>query len=220
MDKFSAFTGIAVALPHSNIDTDQIIPKQFLRSVKRTGFGDFLFNDWRYLTPADLDSDIGKLPLNPDFPLNQQRYKGAQILICGPNFGCGSSREHAVWALAEFGFRAVVSASFGDIFQTNAAKNGLLPVAVTADAARLMLANCQAQPGYRLSVDLEKKQVVEPDATVHSFAIEEGARNRLLAGLDDIAATLQHSGQIKLYEQKRSQIEPWLFAGDAGDSCA
>ena len=218
MEKFTTFTGLVAALPHSNIDTDQIIPKQFLRSVKRTGFGDFLFNDWRYLTPADLDSDVSKLPLNPDFPLNQERYKGARILIAGPNFGCGSSREHAVWALVEFGFRAVISASFGDIFRINAAKNGLLTVALAEDVAGLLLAGCQQQPGYRLSVDLEKRLVAEADGTAHAFAIDEGARHRLLAGLDDIAATLRHADKIRQYEARRSREEPWVFAGDAGSS--
>ena len=218
MQKFATFTGIAAALPRSNIDTDQIIPKQFLRSVKRTGFGAFLFNDWRYLKPADLDTDVGKLDLNPDFTLNQERYEGAEILITGPNFGCGSSREHAVWALAEYGFRAVVSASFGDIFRTNAVKNGLLPVVLEEEDVRRLLENCQNQPGYRLSIDLDKRLAVEPDGSSCAFVIDEASRRRLLAGLDDISLTLQKEEEIRQYETRRSQAEPWLFADEPGRS--
>ncbi len=214
MDKFTAFAGLAVALPRPNIDTDQIIPKQFLRSVKRTGFGAFLFNDWRYTTSADLDSDVSKLPLNRNFPLNFPRYKGAEILLAGPNFGCGSSREHAVWALQEYGFRTVVSASFGDIFRINSAKNGLLAVSVEDSAVKRMIAQCEETEGYRLSVDLEKQTITEPGGEAHSFDIEQASKQRLLEGLDDIAVTLRYADQIREYERSRSKAEPWLF--DAG----
>ena len=216
MRKFVPFTGLAAPLPRPNIDTDQIIPKQFLRSVKRTGFGAFLFNDWRYLTPADLDSDISKLELNPDFPLNQERYKGAQILVAGPNFGCGSSREHAVWALAEYGFRAVLAASFGDIFRINAARNGLLAAVLEEGTVQRLLEDCQGSPGYRLSVDLEKRSVAGPDGSLHSLSIDDAARQRLLAGLDDIDLTLQQAERIRQYEARRRRAEPWVFAEESG----
>lgn len=210
MKQFSNFSGLAAAMLRSNIDTDQIIPKQFLRSIKRTGFGVFLFNDWRYETPADLTSDLSKLVDNTEFTLNKPRYKGAQILIAGTNFGCGSSREHAVWALLEYGFRAIIAPSFGDIFTTNSAKNGLLLIKLEAATVNQLAAACAANKGYSLAIDLEQ-QLVKAPAAEFNFAVEASTKQRLSQGLDDIAITMQQVNYIKAYEDQRKQAEPWLF---------
>ena len=212
MKAFADFSALAVPLRRPNIDTDQIIPKQFLRSVKRVGFGVFLFNDWRYLGSADLDSDLTKQPLNPDFVLNSLRYAQAEILLAGANFGCGSSREHAVWALQEYGFRAIIGPSFSDIFRINAAQNSLL-LAVVADSDVATLATaCAATENYRLTINLEGQKITTPDDLEYPFEIEPATKQRLLDGLDDIALTLKMENRIRTYEEARKQAEPWLFS--------
>lgn len=210
MEKFNVIKSVAIPLDRANIDTDQIIPKQFLRSIRRTGFGQFLFDEWRYLDPGDLDSDCAARPKNPDFVLNDSRYQHAQILLTQENFGCGSSREHAVWALMEYGFRVVIAPSFGDIFASNAVKNGLLPVSLDKGAITALFAKT-ADATPVLTVDLSAQQVSDGDGGEWRFTIDAEIKKRLLAGLDDIAVTLQHADAITAYENRRRQQEPWLF---------
>ena len=199
MQPFTTHTGLAVMIDSSNIDTDQIIPKQFLSKVTRDGFGVHLFHDWRYL------DDAGDKP-NPDFSLNQSRYKGASILLSQENFGCGSSREHAPWALADFGLRAIIAPSFADIFYGNSINNGLLPVALTHAQVRQLMDEVVAEEGAEITVDLTACKVMSPSGAEFSFTLAESARHKLLHGLDAIGLTLSHAAQISEYE---SQIQGW-----------
>ena len=211
MEKFTVHTGLVVPLDRSNVDTDAIIPKQYLKSIHRTGFGPTLFDDWRYLEPGEPGMDHSKRTPNPDFVLNFPRYAGASVLLGRENFGCGSSREHAVWALTDYGIRTVIAPSYADIFFNNSFKNGLLPLTLPADAIDQLFREAQAQEGYRLTVDLEKQQVVTPSGAAFAFSVDEFRKYCLLNGLDDIGLTLQHADDIRAYEVKRRQQAPWLF---------
>ncbi len=191
MEAFKEHVGLVAPLNRLNVDTDQIIPKQFLKRIERTGFGQFLFYDWRFLDDGDP---------NPDFVLNDPRYQEASILVAGANFGCGSSREHAPWALQQYGFKAVIAPSFADIFRNNCYKNGLLPIALPDDVTADLTEQTEAQEGYRLMIDLEAQQVVQPDGTAHSFEIGDFEKYCLLNGLDEIGWTLQFDEQISAYE--------------------
>ncbi len=211
MDPFTRHTGIVVPLDRPNVDTDAIIPKQYLKSVQRAGFGPNLFDDWRYLDPGEPGMDHARRRENPDFVLNQPRYRGATILLARDNFGCGSSREHAVWALMDYGIRVVIAPSFADIFYNNGFKNGLLPVVLPEDVVDRLFREVEAQEGYRLTVDLDRQEVVTPGGTRVPFEVDPFRRHRLLHGLDDIALTLQHADAIRAYERRRMQEVPWLF---------
>ncbi|MEE9595538.1 MAG: 3-isopropylmalate dehydratase small subunit [Acidiferrobacterales bacterium] len=211
MQKFEKLTGLVVPLDRSNVDTDAIIPKQFLKSIHRTGFGPNLFDAWRYLDQGELGMDNSKRPLNPDFVLNDERYQGAQILIARANFGCGSSREHAVWALQDYGIRAVVAPSFADIFYNNCFKNGMLPVVLEGNVMDQLFKETEARPGYSLDIDLPAQTVTIPDGDVFKFDVDGFRRRCLLDGLDDIGLTLQHRQDIEAYEQRRRNEAPWLF---------
>ena len=211
MDKFTVVTGLVAPLDRANVDTDQIIPKQFLKSIKRTGFGVNLFDEWRYLDEGYPGQDNGKRQLNPDFVLNFPRYKGAEVLIARQNFGCGSSREHAPWALQEYGFRAVIAASYADIFFNNCFKNGVLPVILKPEEMDVLFAECFAAEGYLITVDLEKKQVVRPNGEAYSFEVDDFRRHCLLNGLDDIGLTLEAAADIHAFEAKAKQARPWVF---------
>lgn len=196
MNPFRIHTGRVALLDRANVDTDQIIPKQFLKRIERTGFGEFLFNDWRYLTDGTPD---------PSFSLNEPRYSGASILITGKNFGCGSSREHAPWALADYGFRVIVAPSFADIFANNCLKNGLLTVVLTEEEILEFGRRARELEGYHATVDLERCRVTDAEGFSAAFAIDEFQRHCLLNGLDDIGLTLQHESEIYAYENRRSQ---------------
>ncbi len=211
MEPFTRITGLVAPLDRSNVDTDAIIPKQYLKSVKKTGFGPNLFDDWRYLDGGNADQDASSRRPNPDFVLNQPRYAGAEILLTRDNFGCGSSREHAVWALTDYGFRAVIAPSFADILYNNSFKNGLLPVKLTHDQVEQLFRETEGNEGYRLTVDLEQCQVVTPSGDAFAFEIDEFRRDCMLKGLDDIALTLQHADDIRAYEARRQREAPWLF---------
>ena len=211
MDAFTTLAGLVMPLDRANVDTDAIIPKQYLKSIKRTGFGPNLFDEWRYRDHGEPGMDHGKRPLNPDFVLNEKRYAGAQILLARRNFGCGSSREHAPWALLDYGFRCIIAPSFADIFYNNCFKNGMLPVALDAAAVDDLFSQVAAQPGYKLKVDLPAQQLTLPDDTVIAFEIESSQKHRLVTGLDDIAMTLERTALIKEYEHKRKGEVPWLF---------
>src|SRR5512141_3120013 len=195
MEKFTVMNGLVAPLDRANVDTDAIIPKQFLKSIKRSGFGPNLFDAWRYLDVGEPGMDNARRPLNPDFVLNQARYKNASILLARKNFGCGSSREHAPWALADYGFRAIIAPSFADIFYNNCFKNGLLPITLVTDEVDSLFN--ELTPGYRLTVDLAAQRIVTPKGRVISFAIDETRKHRLLNGLDDIALSLQHADKIR-----------------------
>ncbi len=212
MEKFTRLDALVAPLDRANVDTDAIIPKQYLKSVKRSGFGPNLFDDWRYLTPGEPGQDHSQRPLNPDFVLNQPRYAGAQILLARENFGCGSSREHAVWALEDAGFRVVIAPSFADIFFNNCFKNGVLPVVVDGAVLDRLFAAVAAQEGYRLQVDLQAQQLRTPDGESIAFEVDEFRKYCLLNGLDDIGLTLQRAEAIGEYERRRRQEAPWLFA--------
>jgi 3-isopropylmalate/(R)-2-methylmalate dehydratase small subunit len=211
MQPFTKLNGLVAPLDRSNIDTDAIIPKQFLKSIKRTGFGPNLFDEWRYLDHGELGLDCSKRPLNPDFVLNQPRYQGAQVLLTRDNFGCGSSREHAPWALFDYGFRVVIAPSFADIFANNCTKNSILPVVLTGAEVARLFAEVEQTPGYRLDVDLEKQQVTTPSGEIFTFTVDAFRRKCLLEGLDEISLTLQHVAEIKDFEARRMLAEPWLF---------
>ena len=212
MHKFTVLDGMVVPLDRANVDTDALIPKQFLKSIKRSGFGPNLFDEWRYLDHGEPGMDNSKRPLNPDFVLNQPRYQGAQILLARENFGCGSSREHAPWALEDYGFRAIIAPSFADIFFNNCFKNGLLPIRLDAASVDALFKAVEATPGYRLKIDLEQQSIAAPDGTVYRFEVEAFRKHCLLNGLDDIGLTLQHVDEIKAYEERRKAEAPWLFA--------
>ena len=211
MEKFEVLNGLVAPLDRPNVDTDAIIPKQYLKSVKRTGFGPNLFDDWRYLEPGEPGQDHSKRKLNPDFVLNQPRYVGAQILLGRENFGCGSSREHAVWALEDAGFRAVMAPGFADIFFNNCFKNGVLPIVLDAEILDDLFKLVEATEGYRLTVDLKQQIITRPDGVSIPFEVDEFRKHCLLNGLDDIGLTLQHADDIKAYETRRRQQAPWLF---------
>ncbi|RFC36556.1 MAG: 3-isopropylmalate dehydratase, small subunit [Candidatus Nitrotoga sp. LAW] len=211
MDKFIQVDGLVVPLDRANVDTDAIIPKQFLKSIKRTGFGPNLFDEWRYLDHGEPGMDNSKRPLNPDFVLNQPRYHGAQILLARENFGCGSSREHAPWALDDYGFRAIIAPSFADIFCNNCFKNGLLPIVLDIANIDDLFQAVTATPGYHLKIDLEQQSIIAPNGVVYRFEVDAFRKNCLLNGLDDIGLTLQHVREIKEYEARRKLEAPWLF---------
>ena len=211
MDSFTTLEGLVAPLDRANVDTDAIIPKQFLKSIKRSGFGPNAFDEWRYLDHGEPGMDNSKRTPNPDFVLNQPRYQGASILFARENFGCGSSREHAPWALLDYGFRAIIAPSFADIFYNNCFKNGILPVVLdTAIVDSLFLA-VERTPGYKLNVDLEKQKVFTPDGQAYSFEVDPFRKHCLLNGLDDIGLTLQHVDEIKVFEAKHRAAQPWLF---------
>lgn len=216
MDAFTTLHGLVLPLDRANVDTDAIIPKQYLKSIKRTGFGPTLFDEWRYLDHGEPGMEHGKRPLNPDFVLNQERYQGAQILLARANFGCGSSREHAPWALLDYGIRCLIAPSFADIFHNNCFKNGMLPVVLDEGAVDDLFAQVEAQPGYRLKVDLPAQRIVRPDGAVIAFDLEPGRKHSLVNGLDDIALTLEKTELIRAYESQRKAEAPWLFGGEAG----
>jgi 3-isopropylmalate/(R)-2-methylmalate dehydratase small subunit len=211
MEAFTKLNGLVAPLDRSNVDTDAIIPKQFLKSIKRSGFGPNLFDEWRYLDYGEPGKDCIGRPLNKDFVLNQPRYQDAQILLARENFGCGSSREHAPWALLDFGFRAVVAPSFADIFANNCSKNGILPVVLDVKVVDQLFGEVTATPGYRLAVDLEKQQVTTPGGETFAFEIDAFRKQCLLQGLDEISLTLQHADAIRDFEERRRKQEPWLF---------
>lgn len=210
MEKFTVLKGVVCPLDRSNVDTDAIIPKQFLKSIYRTGYGPNLFDEWRYLDKGEPGMDPASRKPNPDFVLNKPRYQGATILMARKNFGCGSSREHAAWALTQYGFRAVLAPSFADIFYNNSFKNGLLPIPLSEETVEHLFALVEADEGCELTVDLERQVVVEPDGTEHAFDVPEFRRYCLLNGLDDIGITLQHRDEIKAFEEKRLAEKPWL----------
>jgi 3-isopropylmalate/(R)-2-methylmalate dehydratase small subunit len=204
--------GIVAPLDRSNVDTDLIIPKQFLKSIKRTGFGPNLFDAVRYMDEGQPDQDCSNRPINPDFVLNQDRYKSASILLARRNFGCGSSREHAPWALEDFGFRVLIAPSFADIFYNNCFKNGLLPVVLDEETVDQLFSEVESEEGYELSVDLEARTVTTPSGKVHTFEVDDFRRHCLLNGLDDIGVTLEDSDVIRAYEESRRKTAPWLFS--------
>jgi 3-isopropylmalate/(R)-2-methylmalate dehydratase small subunit len=210
MKSFTQHKGIVAPLDRPNVDTDAIIPKQFLKSIKRTGFGPNAFDDWRYLDEGGPDIDNAKRRINPDFVLNKPPYDRATILLTRENFGCGSSREHAVWALDDFGFRAVIAPSFADIFFNNSFKNGLLPIALDAESVEQLFQRVEANKGFELSIDLQAQTVTVGDRS-YAFEIDDFRKHCLINGLDDISLTLHHADAIKDYEEKRKQQAPWLF---------
>ena len=211
MQAYNTQTGIVCPLDRSNVDTDQIIPKQFLKSIKRTGFGVNLFDDWRYLDEGFPGQDHSKRPVNPDFVLNKPRYQDATILLARDNFGCGSSREHAPWALSEYGFRTVIAPSFADIFYNNCFKNGMLPIVLPEEQVDELFEACFANEGYELTADLERQVVVTPEGKEFPFEVDEFRKHCLLNGLDDIGLTLQQQDAIEAYEAKMKQKTPWVF---------
>lgn len=211
MQKYTTLTGIVAPLDRANVDTDLIIPKQFLKSIKRTGFGDNLFDELRYLDEGYLGQDIAKRPKNPDFVLNQERYQGATILLTRSNFGCGSSREHAPWALNEYGFRTVIAPSYADIFFNNSFKNGMLPVILTESEVDELFKDCEANVGFTLTVDLENQKVISPSGKEYHFEVDAFRKHCLLNGLDDIGLTLQDSDSIRAFEEKARAERPWVF---------
>ncbi|MEC9314079.1 MAG: 3-isopropylmalate dehydratase small subunit [Pseudomonadota bacterium] len=212
MKKFSVETGIVIPMDRPNVDTDAIIPKQFLKSIKRTGFGPNLFDEWRYLDHGEPGQDCSERPINPDFELNQPRYQGGTVLLARENFGCGSSREHAVWALDDFGIRVIIAPSFADIFFSNTSKNGILAITLEEKLIDKLFAQVEATPGYQLKVDLPAQTITLPDGEIIEFEIDGFKKHCLLEGLDDIGLTLQHTADIEAYEAKRKQDAPWLFS--------
>ena len=215
MKAFTQHTGLVCPLDRANVDTDQIIPKQFLKSIKRTGFGPNLFDEWRYLDIGQPGQDNSKRPLNPDFVLNFPRYAGASVLLARENFGCGSSREHAPWALDEYGFRAVIAPSFADIFYNNSFKNGLLPIVLPEAVVDALFAATFAEEGYALTIDLERQVVIEPSGAEHAFEVEPFRKHCLLNGLDDIGLTLAEGDAIEAFETRHKAAQPWLFGAIA-----
>ena len=211
MEKFIRQEGLVVPLDRANVDTDAIIPKQFLKSIKRTGFGPNLFDEWRYLDRGEPDQDNSKRPLNPDFVLNKPEYRGATVLLARENFGCGSSREHAPWALLQYGFQAVIAPSFADIFYNNSLKNGLLLIKLDPKTVDRLFQESQGSKGYRLAVDLEQQSVTTPGGESFRFDIDPFRKHCILNGLDDIGLTLAHADEIKTFEGKHKQAQPWLF---------
>lgn len=211
MKAFTVHTGLAAPLDRANVDTDMIIPKQFLKSIKRSGFGPNLFDELRYLDEGQPGQDCSQRPLNPDFVLNLPRYQGASVLLARQNFGCGSSREHAPWALDDFGFRCVIAPSFADIFYNNCFKNGILPITLAEEVVDELFREVEDSEGYELKVDLEREVIVKPDGTEITFSIDEFRRHCLVNGLDDIGLTLQDADAIKQFETGHRASQPWLF---------
>jgi 3-isopropylmalate/(R)-2-methylmalate dehydratase small subunit len=213
MEKFNTFTGIVAPLDRSNVDTDAIIPKQFLKSIKRSGFGPNLFDAWRYLDAYDATDENKSRKINSDFVLNQSPYDKAEILLARENYGCGSSREHAVWAMTDFGLKVVLAPSYGDIFYGNSFKNGFLPIRLKSEEIDSLFNSVQANNGFKVTVNLEE-QFVETEANNrYEFDIDSGLKERLIKGLDDIGLTLDHADEIRAYEKSREKVTPWLFKG-------
>ena len=212
MEKFVKLSGLVAPMDRANVDTDAIIPKQFLKSISRTGFGPNLFDEWRYADHGEPGMDNSKRPLREDFVLNKSRYADAQVLLARENFGCGSSREHAPWALEDYGFRAIIATSFADIFFNNCFKNGLLPIRLAAEEVDELFEAVAANTGYKLAIGLEQQTISAPDGKVYKFEVEAFRKHCLLNGLDDIGLTLQHVDEIKAYEAKHRAMQPWLFA--------
>ena len=212
MEKFITLDGLVAPLDRANVDTDAIIPKQFLKSIKRSGFGPNAFDEWRYLDHGEPGQDCAKRTRNPNFVLNQARYQGASILLARSNFGCGSSREHAPWALQDFGFRAIVGESFADIFFNNCFKNGLLPIVLPKTEVDALFGLTEHTPGYRLTIDLPTQRVVRPDGHAIPFEVDAFRKECLLNGWDDIGLTLRHAEKIREFEARRRIEQPWLFA--------
>ena len=212
MQAFTTLNGLVCPLDRANVDTDAIIPKQFLKSIKRSGFGPNLFDEWRYLDHGEPGMDPASRQPNPAFVLNFPRYAGASVLLARDNFGCGSSREHAPWALEDYGFRAIIAPSYADIFYNNCFKNGILPIVLDAATVGRLFAECDASEGYRLQIDLDKQTVTTPGGEVLAFEVDGGRKHRLLNGLDDIGLTLLQADKIKAYEERRKADAPWLFA--------
>ncbi len=215
MQAFTVHKGLVAPMDRANIDTDMIIPKQFLKSIKRSGFGPNLFDELRYLDEGQPDADNSGRPLNPDFVLNQERFQGASVLIARENFGCGSSREHAPWALEDFGFRAVIAPSYADIFYNNCFKNGLLPIVLDEAVVDRLFKSVAENEGYQLTVNLEQQQIETPDGDVIPFEVDAFRKHCLLNGLDDIGLTLQDADDIRQYEADRRESAPWLFGAGA-----
>ncbi|MEP4546789.1 MAG: 3-isopropylmalate dehydratase small subunit [Saccharospirillum sp.] len=211
MKPFTTVAGLVAPMDRSNVDTDMIIPKQFLKSIKRSGFGPNLFDEVRYLDEGQPGMDNSKRPLNPDFELNKPRYAGAQVLLARKNFGCGSSREHAPWALEDYGFRAIIAPSFADIFYNNCFKNGLLPIVLADDIVDRLFDAVASTEGYKLTIDLENQQVVTPQGDAFDFEVNAFRKHCLINGLDDIGLTLQDADAIRAYETRREQETPWVF---------
>lgn len=212
MEKFNREEGLVVPLDRANVDTDAIIPKQFLKSIKRTGFGPNLFDEWRYLDRGEPGMDNAKRPVNPDFVLNKPEYRGATVLLARENFGCGSSREHAPWALLQYGFQVVIAPSFADIFYNNSLKNGLLLIKLDAKTVDRLFDEAAGAKGYRLAVDLEQQTVTTPGGESFHFDIDPFRKHCIMNGLDDIGLTLARADEIKAFESKHKQAQPWLFA--------
>ncbi|QRM20374.1 3-isopropylmalate dehydratase small subunit [Dechloromonas sp. TW-R-39-2] len=212
MDKFVRLEGLVAPLDRNNVDTDAIIPKQFLKSIKRSGFGPNAFDEWRYMDVGQPGQDNSGRPKNPNFVLNQERYQGAQVLLTRANFGCGSSREHAPWALLDFGFQAIIAESFADIFFNNCFKNGILPIVLPAAEIEALFQQIEATPGYKLVVDLPSQAVIRPDGYGIPFEIDAFRKECLINGWDDIGLTLRHAEMIREFEAKRRISQPWLFA--------
>ena len=211
MEKLNTVKGIVAPMDRPNVDTDAIIPKQFLKSIKRSGFGPNLFDEWRYLDHGEPGMDNSKRKINPDFVLNQARFQGANILIARENFGCGSSREHAPWALLDYGFRVVIAPSYADIFFNNCFKNGILPIILSAEMVDAIFSELADTEGYQLTVDLPSQIITKPNGESIAFDVDDFRKHCLVNGLDDIGMTLEHVADIKAYEEKRQQQAPWLF---------
>ncbi len=211
MQAFTTIKGLVAPLDRANVDTDAIIPKQFLKSIKRSGFGPNAFDEWRYLDVGEPGKDNANRPINKEFVLNLPRYKGASILLTRQNFGCGSSREHAPWALLDYGFRAIIAESFADIFFNNCYKNGILPIVLSKSQIDHLFEQTQATPGYTLQIDLAAQTVSASDNTVYQFSIDAFRKECLLNGWDDIGLTLRHAEKIRAFELQRQKSEPWLF---------
>src|SRR5262245_44678280 len=212
MEKFIRQEGLVAPLDRANVDTDSVIPKQYLKSIKRTGYGPNLFDEWRYLDHGEPGMDHSKRPLNPDFVLNQPRYRGATVLLARENFGCGSSREHAPWALLQDGFQTVIAPSFADIFYNNSFKNGLLLITLPPDVVDALFKEVEGKPGYQLAVDLEQQSVTTPSGKEIKFEIDPFRKHCLLNGLDEIGLTLEHADKIRAFEGRHQQAQPWLFS--------
>ena len=212
MKAFTRLNGLVCPLDRANVDTDAIIPKQFLKSIKRSGFGPYLFDEWRYADYGEPGMDCTNRPKRAEFVLNQPRYQGAQVLLARDNFGCGSSREHAPWAIEDYGFRVVIAPSFADIFFSNTYKNGLLPIVASSEVVDRLFKECEATEGYKLDVDLEAQTVTTPTGFSFKFDITPHRKHCMLNGLDDIGLTLQHADAIRAFEAKHKAAQPWLFA--------
>jgi 3-isopropylmalate/(R)-2-methylmalate dehydratase small subunit len=211
MQAFTQLNGLVVPLDRANVDTDAIIPKQFLKSIKRSGFGPNAFDEWRYLDHGEPGMDNSKRKINPDFVLNQARYQGASVLLARENFGCGSSREHAPWALEDYGFRVIIAPSFADIFFNNCFKNGMLPIVLSADDVDALFEETEASEGYKLNIDLSEQSITSPSGKSYKFDVDAFRKHCLLNGLDDIGLTMQHQDAIKAFETKHKAVQPWLF---------